>query len=785
MASLVCFRNLRIRLSPVQLVAIGLLVSTGIGAQPQFIQGRSAIDSVPSQSASSSVITNSVPGQPASSSVITNRLRGDGAQPGPIGKAGPNERPGGELGAGGTSERLQRSLTVESPKDRIEFQDFVFQATGKDLPIFGAELFRDSPSTFAPLENVPVTSGYALGPGDEIVIRAWGQVDIEYAGVVDRNGTITIPKVGVLNVAGIKYEDLTSFLRASIGRTFRNFELTATLGKLRSMQIFVVGHAKRPGTYTVSSLSTLVTALFSAGGPSAVGSMRSIQLKRGSKVVVEFDLYDLLVSGDKSKDMQLLPGDVIYIPPIGKLAAISGSVNVPAIYELKPAASLAELVRWAGGLSTTAEGQKITLERIVDQRVRKVEEFPLDGLGLSHAVRDGDLVTVYALLPRFDNAITLRGNVGQPGRFPWRAGMRVRDLIPDKESLISRGYSLKRDRLPGVNPTVDSLPLLNQIKPLLSEINWEYAVIERIRKDDLRSTLIPFNLGKAVLEGDEQQNLTLQPGDVITIFSSEDIQLSSEKQTRFIRLEGEFRSSGIYQVMPGETLRQLVARVGGLAPNAYLFGAQLTRESTRIHQQKNLDDALNRLEQDLQRSAAARAQSAITSEDTGALKEQAESQRALVAKLRALRPTGRIVLGLTDASTLKDLPDLPLEDGDRFFVPSPPSMVSVFGAVFNENAYIYSADRRVADYLAQAGGFTRGADEGGVYVIRADGSVVSKRQSGYFASGGFSGLRLMPGDSIVVPEEFDKTSFMRNLKDIAQIFYQVGLGAAAIKVLRQ
>ncbi len=758
-------------------LGVGVLVSTGVSAQVPTSQNRSSGEFVPER----------MPG----STVISNRPRATAAQFPPFVQPG-------QLGSQTTSglvpsapvdsgQRLQGELIS---REKLGFQDFVLQTTGRELPLFGAELFQNSPSTFAPLDNIPVTPDYVIGPGDEIVIRAWGQIEIDFSGVVDRSGTLSLPKVGVLNVAGIKYQDLSGFLKTAVGRTFRNFELTASLGRLRSMQIFVVGQAKRPGTYTVSSLSTLVTALFASGGPSAKGSMRAIQLKRGNKVITEFDLYDLLVSGDKSMDAQLLPGDVIYIPPVGQLAAINGSINVPAIYEIKQDASLSQLLRWAGGLSTTAEGQKITIERIVDRKVRKVEEFPLTAIGLSHAVRDGDLVTVYALLPRFENAITLQGQVGQPGRFPWTPSMRISDLIPSKESLISRDYVLNRDKIldgssVGQGAAIQATKSVNQIRPLRNEINWDYAVIERIRQDDLRSTLIPFNLGKAVLEGDVQHNLILQPGDVITIFSNEDIRISEEKRARFVRLEGEFMTGGIYQILPGETLRQLIARIGGFTPSAYLFGAEFTRESTRLQQQKNLDEALSRLERDLQRVAATRAQNAIAAEDANSLKEQVERQQALVGKLRALRPTGRIVLGLSEAASLKDLPELPLEDGDRLFVPSPPSMVTVFGAVYNENAYVYRPEMRAQDYLALAGGPTKDADASSTYVLRVDGSVVSRRQTGPFASDRISALRVMPGDSIVVPEELDKTSFMRNVKDIAQIFYQVGLGAAAIKVLRQ
>ncbi|MBF8262302.1 MAG: hypothetical protein HW376_1831, partial [candidate division NC10 bacterium] len=231
-------------------------------------------------------------------------------------------------------QQLQEDLQAEQ-RERNEFQQFLMQSTGRDLPIFGANLFRTVPSTFAPVENVPVMPDYVIGPGDEIQIRAWGQIDVDYNAVVDRNGAISVPKVGVVDVAGIKASDLPAFLKTVFGRTFRNFQLTATLGKLRSIQIFVVGQAKRPGTYTVSSLSTLVTAVFAAGGPSSKGSMRNIQLKRGNQVVAEIDLYDLLLSGDKSRDAKLLPGDVIYIPPVGPLVAVAGSVNIPAVYELK------------------------------------------------------------------------------------------------------------------------------------------------------------------------------------------------------------------------------------------------------------------------------------------------------------------------------------------------------------------------------------------------------------------------------------------------------------------
>ena len=691
-----------------------------------------------------------------------------------------------------------RSVEVRALAERNEFQDFVFSSLGRDLPLFGHSLFQNPPSTFAPLDRVPVTPDYILGPGDEIVISAWGQVDIDYRTVVDRNGSIAIPRVGSINVTGLRYQDLEGHLKRSISRVFTNFELRVTLGQLRSIQIFVVGQAQRPGAYTISSLSTLINALFAAGGPSAKGSMRAIQVRRADRLLVEFDLYDLLLKGDKSKDMNLLPGDVIYIPPIGKLAAISGSVTTPAIFELRNRATLGELVELAGGFTVTASGQKATVERIAERRTRRVEDFPLDKAGLEKTIQDGDFVKVFPLSPRFENAVTVRGNVAATARHPWISGMRVRDIIPDRAALIVPDYWIKRNQAVsvhdpskddgvrsngvGAGPSQGQERLRNQVIRTLAEVNWDYAVVERLNTRDLTTQLIPFNLGKAVIEGDPTQNIVLVPGDVITVFSKDDIQVPQAKRSALVKLEGEIAVAGVYQARPGETLRQLVARVGGLTPSAYLFGAEFERESTRALQQKRLDEAIDRFDQDMQRNLTNRA--SISREEATAAQSMALSQTALITRLRKVRATGRIVLEVpTNSNQIKDLPDLTLEDGDRFYVPAWPSTVAVAGAVYNPNAFIYRPEKRLSDYLSQSGGATKDGDSSNVYLIRADGSVASKRQSGFVFSR-FERERMMPGDTLVVPEEVDRYRWTRDLRDWSQIMYQFALGVAGLKILR-
>ena len=685
----------------------------------------------------------------------------------------PREREEGDEKLSVTDEALE-------PRETNEFQEFIAASLGRRLPLFGHNLFRDAPSTFAPVENIPVTPDYIIGPGDELIITAWGQIDVDYRAAVERNGTIRIPKVGVVPVAGIRYQNITQHIRSAISRTFRNFDLMVTLGELRSVQIFVVGQARRPGSYTVSSLSTLVTAVFAAGGPSVRGSMRAIQLKRGSNVVAELDLYDLIATGDKSKDVALLPGDVIYFPPAGQLVALSGSVNSPAIFELKGPTNVGRLFDLAGGLTTTAQTRVASIERIDERNTRTVDQFGLDYDGLRRPLKDGDLVTVFSVSPRFENAVTLRGKVAAPLRYPYRQGMRIRDLIPDREALITADY-YARQNISVRTEAATQGQLAYDVRRLSDEINWDYAIVERLNKSDLTTTLIPFNLGKVVLENDAANNLPLMPGDVVTVFSKRDVAAPAGRRPVVVSLEGEFNFAGVYQAQAGETLRQLVVRVGGITAHAYLFGAEFTRESTRVIQEERLKQAIDQLEQDVQRAAVSRAQSVLSPEDAASLKQEADAQRALVQRLKSVKPTGRVVLQMPETASVADVPEIGLEDGDRFYVPQLPSMVSVLGTVFNESAFLYRADSSVADYLKLAGGPRREADKRSIYVLRADGSVISTTQSGFFGS--INSVRAMPGDAIVVPEHFARTTLAKDLRDWTQILYQFGLGAAALKVL--
>jgi protein involved in polysaccharide export with SLBB domain len=550
--------------------------------------------------------------------------------------------------------------------------------------------------------------------------------------------------------------------------------------------------------------------------------MRRVQLRRGNAVATELDLYDFIVQGNKAKDMQLLPGDVIVYTPAGPRVAVLGAVDTAAVYELKPGgSSLAEVLALAGGNRVQANLKSAQLDRIDPDNPktpRRVLNVDLADAPLT-LMHDGDMLTVFSVVAQFSNAVTLRGNVAAPLRYPYTPGMRISQLIPEREALITSDYYVRKNRLVqftdrrlGVDPketgqsgdgrdpreagrAVDTREAELTIRNLVDEPNWEYATIERLDADRISTKLLPFHLGKAVLQRDPNEDLALQPGDVVTIFSSKDIKGPQARVNRLVRLEGEVDRPGVYQLQPGETLRGLLTRAGGFTPQAYVYGLELTREETRQRQKENLSAAVARLEATLATQSARTA--ANRSGDAGGVAavgaNQAISQTALqaqVARLSRLEPNGRIALELAPTtSSVESLPDVPLENADRITVPSRPGFVTVAGAVVNSNAFLWRPGRTVGDYVKLAG-LDEAADINYAFVLRADGTVNHAASSRGFLSGSsLQSETLFPGDSVVIPNQLDfetwGTALVRGLKDWSQILSNFGLSAAAIKTLRQ
>ncbi len=722
--------------------------------------------------------------EPAASSNLTTGTTG-------ISQAVPIARPADTLGA------VPRAPAPADPPS--QFQRFVQDATGKLLPHFGSQLFN-APQNYVPDGGLPVPANYVLGPGDEIRLQVWGAVDFNATLVLDRNGQVLVPKVGVVPLSGVMVRDLEPVLRASLSKTFTNFSLNANLGRLRSIQIYVVGQARQPGTYVVSSLSTLVNALFVSGGPSANGSMRRIQLQRAGRVLTELDLYDFIARGDKSKDVPLLPGDVIVIPPAGPRVAVAGAYDHAAIYELKDANSnVADVLSLGGGVPALASAQKALLERIDPQKspARQVLDLSLNPAGLQQTLRDGDVLTLMAVSPAFANAVTLQGAVADPVRYRWFEGMKILDLIPERDALVTRDFYRRKNLLVQNDEAGDkrakasSEGATGRVRDTADQINWEYAVIERLDRNTLATQLIPFNLGKVVLQHDRAHNLALQPGDVVTILSQRDLRLPVERQVRLVRVEGEVAAPGVYQAAPGETLAQLLRRLGGLTPQAYVYGTEFTRESVRARQQENLELVIRRLEAQSQSQTTTQLSNLAADRASQALAVQQEArqqQRAQIDRLRLLKSNGRVSLELDpQANNLAALPGLPLEDGDRIHIPSTPGFVAAYGAVNNENVFVYKPGKTVGD-VSRSAGLMDDSDTSQAFVLRADGSIVARRDRSNFMGGNFESLVMMPGDALVVPTKIDRETtysyLVRQVKDWTQILSQFGLGAAALKTIR-
>jgi protein involved in polysaccharide export with SLBB domain len=691
----------------------------------------------------------------------------------------------------GNSGGLHGGLTSQ-PEKLTEFQQFVAASTGQTLSVYGANLFT-APASFGPLDHGPAPGQLTIGVNDELRIRVWGQVNFSANLRVSREGEIYIPKVGNVHVAGLPFSAIPGQLRSAIARVYRNFEMTVDMGEIHSIQIYVTGLARRPGEYTVSALSTLVDTLFSSGGPSTAGSMRHVLLRREGRVIADFDLYALLVKGDKTGDIQLQPGDVLYIPATGPQVALLGSVRQAGIYELRGEESIERLLDAAGGKTTVASGAHLSVERIEGHSRRRAFELAADAGGLATPLVDGDIVRIDPIVSSFKETVTLRGSVANPGRFRWHAGMRLSELMPDRDSLVTRNYwwlrtqlGIPAPELAGSAGNAASQSVVEKPETVSSpgaQTDWNYAVIERLDSSTMKTSLIPFNLGKLVLDHDSSQDVELEPGDVVTIFSQQDIHPSVDEQTKYVRLEGEFVHGGIYSVSPGETLRSLVARVGGLTPKAYLYGSEFTRKSTQLIEQQRLNEYTDRLEHELQRNSIEMAGAASA---TGELREVASVNSALVARLRQMRASGRVVLDLGPHSSGESaLPDLPLEDGDRLVVPSMPATVQVVGAVFNQNAFLYRGSARASDYLHLAGGPSREADRARTFILRADGSV-TPRQAGQsiFASSGFDRQRLYPGDTIVVPEKTVRPSAVSEIMAWGQFASGVSLSALVANSLK-
>jgi protein involved in polysaccharide export with SLBB domain len=429
------------------------------------------------------------------------------------------------------------------------------------LKPFGYDLFgKTTPSTFAPVANVPVPAEYIVGPGDELNMQLYGTQNRALKLIVARDGTINLPDIGPVNVGGQRFTSVKSGLEARVERQMIGVHANVSMGDTRGLSVFVLGEARRPGTYTLSGLGTITSALFAAGGVKRIGSLRDIQLKRQGTLVRRLDLYDLLIRGDTSDDAQLLDGDVIFIPPVGATASVSGEVKRPAIYELKGESTVADLLQLAGGLTPDADTSKAMLTGFDVSHRRVVMAVDLATGVRGQALHNGDLLSVARMRPTLDSGILVQGYVFAPGAFAWRQGIRLSGVIRSVDEL---------------RPNAD----------------LHYLLIRREAAADRHITVLSADLAAALSAPGSQADVELMPRDRITVFdlaSGRDhviqpvlnelhLQSSADQPAQVVQVDGHVKVPGSYPLEPGMTVSDLIRAGGGTSDEAYGGQAELVR----------------------------------------------------------------------------------------------------------------------------------------------------------------------------------------------------------------
>jgi protein involved in polysaccharide export with SLBB domain len=480
-------------------------------------------------------------------------------------------------------EKLNQATKTEAKVEATE--------TKKENQIkrFGYDLFAGAPSTFAPVSDVPVPSEYMIGPGDTINIQLYGKDSNSYSLTVQRDGTINFPDLGPLSLVGMSFAEMKAFLSDKVKKTMIGVDCGITMGALRSIRIFVAGDAYKPGSYTVSSLSTITQALFVSGGANEIGSLRNIQLKRAGKTVGTFDVYNLLLKGDASGDLRLQSGDVVFIPSVGKLVSVTGDVRRPAIYELKTGETAGDLLTMASGLAPGAYPKASTIERFENNASKTMITVDLTSdAGKQVLMQNGDVLSVKSASSRIDNAVAIYGAVIRPGDYQWHKGMTVAQMLPS---------------------IWDDLTIS-------ADLDYGLVVRQINQRGDIK--VIQFNLGKAISTPGSKDNLTLQPRDQLLVFdyASRDALLTPvinrlKEQSRFgdaaklVNINGSVRFPGLYPLVEDADIKKLIVAAGGLNEGAYTLSAELTRQKVSevdgvsiTHTQINLQNALSDKEKD-------------------------------------------------------------------------------------------------------------------------------------------------------------------------------------------
>lgn len=736
-----------------------------------------------------------------------------------------------------------RDLYTQVPQDTVKLKRFgsdVFLDRGEALtghPGFGP---RDMPI------DLPIGPDYVLGTGDGLTINLWGGISQSFERVIDREGKIVLPEAGSLVVAGLTLQHAQSAIAGALKQQFNNAQVDVTIARMRTVRIYVVGDVQRPGAYDLSSLSTPINALYAAGGPTSVGSLRVLRHYRGKQLVREVDLYDFLLNGVRNDEERLQSGDTLLVPPAGPQVAVSGMVKRPAIYELMGKSSLAEVLNDAGGATVAAALNFITIERIQPNQERETvslelpapnpREVALQAIA-AFQIKDGDRIRVAPILPHSERAIYVEGHVVRPGKFPYRDGMRLTDVVRTYQDLLPEPAGkgdLIRLMPPDLHPETiqfdvadvlignttlslqpfDTIRIYGRYEADAPQVAVRgevlrpgtYALSEGMtaaqlvrmaggfKRDalletaDLTSYTIQgekriasqrttVSIGEAVKDDRSSADVPLKAGDVLTIH-----QISGWNDIgASVVLDGEVTYPGSYGLQEGEHLSSVLRRAGGFRTTAYPDGAVLVRPQVKDLEERSRAELIRQIETT---PVSARLGPNLSSQDqTSLLQTATQQQKEALDHLRNEPVSGRLVIHVSaDIDSWANTPaDIEMRSGDVLTVPKRPGFVLVTGQVYNSSAITFVPGKDADWYLRHAGGSNEAANRGEIFVIRANGSVVGRRSGGWGSN--VLSTRLEPGDVVVVPQKIIGSLFWRNLLTVAQLSSSIAITAAVAGVL--
>jgi protein involved in polysaccharide export with SLBB domain len=697
--------------------------------------------------------------------------------------------------------RGERSYWVESPQVRLPLSDRplgvaeaeaaldTLASGDRRLDIFGRSFFRLAAGVFNPPSFGPVPADYLVGAGDEIVVDVWGEVEFRIERIVDRDGSIILPRGGKVICHNRTLREVSAAVRERLERSYAglkdgSIQLDVTLGRLRAIRVYVIGDVEQPGAYELSSVATILTALYAAGGPAETGSLRDVRLLRDGGPVSRLDVYRYLLDGVREGDAILREGDTVLVPPRGRTVLLQGAVRRPAFYELLPAETFDQVLRFAGGFTPQAATQVLSVERVVPPAERAPDQPDRTFLNLhldpasgalsdpqAGQLRDGDVVTVGQVADKLWGWVQIKGHVKYPGRYQYRRGLTVGGLI---------------EQAGGAWP----------------DVLLEVALIDRIDEREQRSSLtVP--LGQ-VLRG-ETADVPLQERDVLQVFAE-----GTMRDRETVTVSGEVREPGTFEYRRGLTLRDLLVRAAGLPPSADLERVEIQRlQAEKVFSnaaQPPVGSVVQTLRLDLtpdvlvssrdiplepfdhvvvrrlpwyqkQRQVTVRGE--VFYNGIFSLETADERLASLVARAGGLKPEayargariereelGNLAIDLEAALRQPGGPaDIVLEAGDRLLVPARLDAVRVIGEVGFPTALVWEHGRKIDWYVNRAGGYLERADKKRSRVVHANG--LSQPNKG--------GHEVLPGSTIMVPVKAppEGKTTLETMKEIASILASV------------